>query len=135
MREYKKSYLGLVIWIVLYTAAMTGCAFLPKMDIQILLAVTDNITITGCFVLTFIIYKTEYIYWYNGTDYTKAKEAGSERRKKFALEHMKRFGKFALFFAVYSVISILLHIPYGLDITIAVVGIVFVACSTTNIKL
>ena len=64
----------------------------------------------------------------------EAKEAGSERRKKFALVHMKRFGYFALAFFLYNVVSVLVGVPYGVDITIACVGIVIVAFSTMKIK-
>lgn len=48
---------------------------------------------------------------------------------------MKRFGYFALAFLIYSIISIMIGIPYGIDITVAVVGIVAVAISTIKIKL
>lgn len=65
----------------------------------------------------------------------EAKEAGSERRKKFALVHMKRFGYFALAFFLYNVVSVLVGVPYGVDITIACVGLVIVAFSTMKIKL
>lgn len=92
MKEYKKSYLGFVLWIIGFCIALSACAFLPETDIHITVAVLDNIMTVGCFILSFIIYKTEYVYWYNGTSYEDAKAAGTERRKKFALEHMKRFG-------------------------------------------
>ena len=71
----------------------------------------------------------------DGISYEEAKEAGSERRKKFALVHMKRFGYFALAFFLYNVVSVLVGVPYGVDITIACVGLVIVAFSTMKIKL
>ena len=135
MEEYKKSYKGFVLWLIGFCIAYFPCIFLPDTTVQILVAVLDNIMTVGCFVLTFIIYKTEYVYWYNGTSYEEAKAAGSERRKQFALEHMKRFGYFALAFLIYSIISIIIGVPYGIDITVAVVGIVAVAISTIKIKL
>lgn len=135
MKEYKKSYKGFWLWMLGFCLAYVPCVFLPKTDIQILIAILDNIMTIGCFVLTFIIYKTEYVYWYSGTGFEEAKNAGSQRRKKFALEHMKRFGYFALFFLVYSVASILIGIPYGFDITVVTIGIIAVAISTINIKL
>ena len=71
----------------------------------------------------------------DGISYEEAKEAGSERRKKFALVHMKRFGYFALAFFLYNVVSVLVGVPYGVDITIACVGLIIVAFSTMKIKL
>ena len=48
---------------------------------------------------------------------------------------MKRFGYFALGFLVYTIISIMLGIPYGFDIAIACAGILIAAISTIKIKL
>ena len=135
MEKYKKSYWGFVLWLIGFCVACFACVFLPKTSTQILIAVIDNIMIIGCFILTFIIYKTEYVYWYNGTCYEEAKEAGTERRKKFALLHMKRFGYFALAFLIYSIVSVWIGLPYGIDIAVATIGIVGVAISTINIKL
>ena len=135
MEEYRKSYKGFFIWLIGFCLACFACVFLPKTSTQILIAVVDNIMIIGCFILTFIIYKTQYVYWYNGTSYEEAKKAGAERRKIFALEHMKRFGYFALAFLIYSIVSVWIGIPYGIDITVATIGIVGVAISTINIKL
>lgn len=135
MKEYKKSYLGFGIWLLAFCFVYFACCFLPKMNIQILTAILDNVMTIGCFVLCFIIYKTEYIYWYNGTSYEDARDAGTERRKKFAYEHMKRFGLFAIVFFVYSIISIIIGIPYWFDIVMVTVGIVATAISTINIKL
>ncbi|MCI5502305.1 MAG: hypothetical protein MR409_10420 [Lachnospiraceae bacterium] len=56
-------------------------------------------------------------------------------RKSFALEHMKRFGYFAFCYLIYSIISIIIGIPYGIDIAVAGMGIVVAAVSTVTIKL
>lgn len=133
--EYKKSYLGFWLWLLAMCALSFMCAFLPEMDEQIMIAIIDNIMTSSCFVLTVIVYLTENIYWYNGTSYEDALNAGKERRKKFALAHMKRFGIFAGVFLLYSVISILLGIPYGVDIVVVVAGLVITAISTVKIKL
>lgn len=76
-----------------------------------------------------------YIYWYNGTSYEEAKVAGPERRKQFACKIMKRFGYCTLAFFFYSIFSIMIGILYGIDITVALVGIVGTAISTMKIKL
>ena len=95
MKEYKKSYVGFWAWMLLFCIAEIGVCFIPEKNVQIVIALVDNIMVIGCFTLTFIVYLTESVYWYNGISYEEAKEAGSERRKKFALVHMKRFGYFA----------------------------------------
>ncbi|MGN0318518.1 MAG: hypothetical protein ACI4E1_11370 [Lachnospira sp.] len=133
--EYKKSYLGFVLWMIAFIAVDIGSGFIKLPTVHMTVALFDNIMIVGIFVLSFIIYKTEAVYWYNGTEYEDARDAGSERRKKFALEHMKRFGCFAAGFLIYSIASLLLDIPYGFDIIVAVIGIVAAAISTINIKL
>lgn len=134
-KEYKKSYKAFGLWLLGMCVAYFGCIFVPIKDIQVQLAVVDNIMTISCFVLTWIIYKKEAIYWYNGTTFEAAEEAGSDRRKAFALEHMKRFGLFAGGFLVYSILSILMGLPYGLDIMIATIGLVVAAVSTIKIKL
>ncbi len=138
MNDYKKSYKGFVLWLIGFCAACTLCVFpsiLYDYSTKISLAIVDNVMIIGCFILSFIIYKSEAVYWYNSTNYEDALAAGSERRKKFALKHMKRFGYFALAFLIYNILSILTGIPYGIDITIACIGLIAAAVSTINIKL
>ena len=135
MEVYKKSYTGFVIWLIGFCVLTVGACFLPNLNTQLTLAVVDNACTIGIFILTFLIYQTEYVYWYNGTSYEDAKAAGSERRKAFALAHMKRFGYFALAFLAYTVVSLMLGIPYGFDIVIACVGILIAALSTLKIKL
>lgn len=135
MREYKKSYVGFWIWMLVWCVVFFAICFLPIHNTQILIALCDNIMTMGCFVLTLIVYLSESVYWYNGTSFEEAKNAGRVRRKRFALEHMKRFGIFAALFLLYSIVSILLKLPYGLDITVVTVGIVVVALSTIPIKL
>ena len=94
-----------------------------------------NIVVISIFVLSLIIYLTENVYWYNGVEFSEALEAGTEKRKAYALSHMKRFGGFTGIFIVYSCISILIGIPKGIDIIIAVVGLITTAISTIHIKL
>ena len=93
--ELKKSYKGFIIWMLGFCTICFGTVFLPVKDTGILLRIIDNICTIGITVLAFIIYKTEYVYWYNGTTYEEAVKAGSEKRNAFAWQHMKRFGSFA----------------------------------------
>ena len=133
--ELKKSYKGFVIWLLIFVATMFGCAFLPIENGAVLTRIVMNVCVLNIVLLAFIIYKTEYVYWYNGTEYKQAVEAGSERRKAFAKKHLKRFGMFALLYLVYSVVAQLIQVPYGVDIAVATVGMVVVAISTIKFKL
>jgi hypothetical protein len=133
--EYKKSYLGLILWIIGMLVVFFGSSFLPDMGMQIRIAIADNIMTISVFILTVIIYFTENVYWYNGTSYEEGLLAGSDRRKAFALAHMIRFGILAGAFLLYSFVSIVLGIPYGVDIAVATIGIIVAAFSTMKIKL
>ncbi|MDD6571541.1 MAG: hypothetical protein PUF12_04025 [Thermoflexaceae bacterium] len=133
--EYKKSYKGLVIWMVLFIVFLFGCAFVPTEDTNFMTLLVDNVMTIGMAILTWIIYKNEKIYWYTGLSYEDAKQAGSKQRKKYAMQHFKRFGIFAGIYLAYSIMAYLFIMPIGLSITIALFGLVGVAISTMNIKL
>ena len=133
--EYKKSYAGFWVWLLVMCNLTLGGAFLPDMGTQILVAIIDNVMTISIFVLTLMIYLNEKVYWYNGTSYEEAREAGSMRRKAFALAHMKRFGGFAAIFLLYSIVSILVGISYWIDIVVVTAGLVIAAISTMKIKL
>lgn len=133
--ELKKSYKGFLLWMLVFVVTMLGCAFLPIENGAVLTRIVMNVCVLNIALLAFIIYKTEHVYWYNGTEYKQAVEAGSERRKKFAKKHLKRFGIFALLYLVYSVVAQLIQVPYGVDIAVATAGMVVVAISTIKFKL
>lgn len=83
MEEYKKSYKGFIVWIVLFCAVNVGVCLFP-LETEITLRIVDNICTLGVAALTYIIYKTEQIYWYSGMSFAEARDAGSEKRKEFA---------------------------------------------------
>lgn len=120
---------------LVFVVTMFGCAFLPIENGALLTRIVMNVCVLNIALLAFIIYKTEYVYWYNGTEYKQAVEAGSERRKEFAKKHLKRFGTLALLYLVYSVVAQLLQIPHGVDIAVATIGMIVVAISTIEFKL
>ena len=134
-KEYKKSYIGLVLWLVFFIAAMTGAALLPINDKGIAIRFTINLCTTSVALLSLIIYLTGYVYWYNGTDYATAKEAGNERRKAFAKKHFVRFGIFAAVCIVFSIVGQLVNMNYGIDVTVASIGMIATAISTIGVKL
>lgn len=133
--ELKKSYKGFLLWMLAFVVTMLGCAFLPVENGAVLTRIVMNVCVLNIVLLAFIIYKTEYVYWYNGTKYKQAVETSSERRKEFAWKHLKRFGTFALFYLVYSVVAQLFQIPYGVDIAVATAGMIAAAISTNKFEL
>lgn len=135
--ELKKSYKGFVIWMICFFAVCIGLPFLTRYiaDGDFMLRLVGNVCTLSVAVLAFIIYKTEYVYWYNGTSYEEAVKAGSERRKDFAWKHFKRFGGYALVMLVFSVIAHIFRINYCIDITILCVGLIATAISTISFKL
>lgn len=120
---------------LIFLITMLGSALLPIEGGEILLRISMNVCILNVALLAYIIYKTECVYWYNGTDFKEAAEAGSERRKEFAWKHLKRFGGFAIVFLVYSIISYQLKIPCITDAAVAIIGMFVAAFSTIKIKL
>ena len=133
--ELKKSYKGFWIWILMFVLVSLGCAFLPIESVAVISRIEMNICVIAIAVLAFMIYKTEAVYWYNGTTYEEAVKAGSERRKEFARRHFVRFGGFAAIFLVASVMMHILKVGFGADIFVGTIGMVVLAISTINIKL
>lgn len=132
--ELKKTYKGLILWMAGFVAVSIGIVFLPVGSV-VMTRMAANCCSLGITLLAFIIYKTEYVYWYNGTSYEDAVKAGRERRKAFAWKHFLRFGIFSLAFLLFSVIMHLLNMSFWIDFGVLLVGIVAVAISTIRCKL
>lgn len=131
----KKSYKGFLWWMLEFIVTMFGCVCLPIENSAILTRIAMNLCVINIVLLSFIIYKTESVYWYNGTEFEQAVEAGSERRKVFAWKHLKRFGVCALLYLVYSILGQLFQIPCGVDCVVVTVVLVAAAISTIKIQL
>lgn len=114
-----------------------GICFLPEeiMTAGLITRIIDIFTAAWIALLTFIVYKTEYIYWYNGVTYEDAVKAGSERRKAYAYEHFKCFGGFAAAFTVFSVVAGYLGVPFWIDMVVLFIGEVYIAFGSMKIKL
>lgn len=132
--ELKKTYKGFILWMAGFVAASIGIAFLP-LDSVLMTRIVGNFCTLGITLLAFIIYKTEYVYWYNGTSYEDAVKAGTERRKAFAWKHFFCFGIFSLAFLLFSIVMHLLNVSFWIDFGVLLVGIVAVAISTIRYKL
>ena len=133
--EYKKSYKGIVWWILVFFALPGALALLPIKDEALMTRIFLNVAGLLLTLLMYVIYRTEAVYWINGVEFEQARDAGSERRKRFALRHLERFGWFALLYFLYSIAAQMAGLGFGLDIMLWVVGMIAAALSTIHIKL
>ena len=133
--KYKKSYKGLIIWIILFFAIMVGIGFLPLSDSELYLRITTNVCTISISILTYIIYKTQNIYWYNGIDYNEALKISPEQRKLYALKHFKRFLTLSVIILMFSIIMHITSQNSWIDFVVGMLGLIITAISTIKIKL
>ena len=134
--EYRKSYKGLVLWLAGYLAAVLLPMLLPEgTNAGLVMRLVFNLTSIGIAVLMWIIWRTESVYWINGTSFEQARDAGSERRRAFAAAHLKVFARFAVGYAVFSAIMQLIGVHLAVDIVVFTVGLIVAAFSTVKFKL
>lgn len=133
--EYRKSYKGFILWMVFFFISCFFTTFFENLEQNFISRLILNICTLSIALLTYIIYKTEYVYWYNGTTYEEAKEAGSKRRKEFAYKHLKVFGGLAVCYFVVSLITYFFNITYVFDLIFVFFGIIGAAISTIKFKL
>ena len=134
--ELKKSYKGLLIFFLVFLTCLVGGGvaaglWLPDHAMR----VTVNILGMGMAILCLTVYKTEAVYWFNGTDYEQAAAAGSARRRAFALAHLRRFGIFALCLLAFSCAAALSGLSQWVDFALGTAGLVAVAVSTVRLRL
>ena len=132
--DYKKSYRGFILWLLGYTAAV----FLPfplKTDAAVTLRLVLNVTCVCLVILTWIIWRTESVYWINGVTFEQARDAGSERRRAFAAAHLRTFARFAAGYALFSVFMQWRQFSYVYDIVVFNIGLFATAISTIRIRL
>ena len=133
--ELKKSYKGFGIWMLCFVAACFGTVFLPVEDTGLMIRIIMNIMTIGMAILTYMIYRNGYIYWYTGITYEEAAAVSEERRKACAWKHFKLFGIFAAVYLVISVVFQLLQVSYWVDLVFGTLALVVVAVSTIWFKL
>ena len=93
--ELKKTYKGLILGLIGFCIVSMGVTLLPLSSL-VLVRIINNFCTFGVVLLAYVIYRTEYVYWYTGTTYEEALKAGRDRRKSFALKHFRCFGLFLL---------------------------------------
>lgn len=87
------------------------------------------------YLLVFIIYKGEYVYWYTGgPSYEEAKTAGSTKRKEYDKAHLDLFRKMTLISSLYLLLSFFFYFSIYIDILIVSLAIVLATLKSTPIK-
>lgn len=137
MKEYKKSYTGFVIILLLYLIA----AFLP-IFIPVIQDRPGAVTAWMCFAtavfvfaLIFYIYKSEKLYLFSGVTYEQAARLSSEQRRNYAYLHVKKFLPATVILIAYSVLAFIAKLPDALSIVILCLVLVAAAFSTMKIKI
>lgn len=133
--ELKKSYAGLVWWIIIFTAVLFLFCFVRIEDEGLIMRLICAEMNCGVAILAYMVYHTEYVYWYNGTTYEEAVAAGSQRRKAFAKKHLDRFALCAAVTILYSAAAQGLGWPFWIDIVLSTVALIAAAISTMKFKL
>ena len=133
--EYKKSYKGLVLWLLGLAVAMFSPMLLPIRDEDLMARLMLNLTSAGMAALMVVILRTESVYWINGVTFEQARDAGGERRRAFAAAHLKRFCAFALGFAVLSAVAQARGISLFWDVFFFCAGLTAAALTTIRIRL
>lgn len=131
----KKSYKGFMIWMICFLVCCFGSAFLGIDDAALLTRVIMNVMTLSMAVLTYMIYRNGYIYWYTGITYEEAAAVSPERRKEYAYKHWKLFGIFAVAYLVFTILMHLLQMGFWVDIVVCTIGLIVVAVRTIWYKL
>ena len=132
---YKKSYKGFVVGLIVFLALMVGIILIPAENEQLPMRLIMLLMVWYMAALSFHVWRTEQVYWYNGTTFEDAEAAGAERRKEFAWRHFRIFGMFALLMTVLSCAMQLLGWSAWIDFTVGTVGICVACFMTIPIKL
>lgn len=132
---YRKSYKGFVIGLFAYLALLLGMAFIPAVTANTAMRLIMLLTVWYMAALSFQVWRTEQVYWYNGTTFEVAEAAGSQRRKDFAWRHFRIFGRFALIHTAVALAVLLLGWSAWIDFAVGTVGICVACFLTIPIKL
>ena len=131
----KKSYTGFIVWMFLFIGILFSLSFLPVEDESIMIRAVFVFTSLAIAGMMLLIYFTEQVYWINGVTYEQAVEAGSARRKAFALRHLVRFGICTAIYLLFAVVGQIIGCPFWIDIIVFTVGVIATAISTIGITL
>ncbi len=136
--QYKKSYLGLVVWtIVLIAEMIVGMPLLSTAveSEKIMLKLTLLALVLSILLLMIIVHKGQYVYWMSGgPTYEEAKSATQERRKRYTWRLLRVFLIFSAVSVGYLIISFLCELPVGVDIVVICISLVVASIGTMGIR-
>lgn len=138
--DFKKSYKLLVIYMLSFFVILIIFSFIigffgesiGEKTVSMFFLHLNSLFIWG---ISFMIYKTERVYYYNYISYEKANKAGSEARKKYAYIHMRIFTFTFLIFIIYTGVSYIFNINILLDTLVWTILVITAAISTIMVKL
>lgn len=130
----RKSYIGLIVWIIVYTGLISLCGFLPFGE-DLLIRIFMVFTAFALVILMAMMYFMDTVYWMNGISFEQAIEAGIVRRKRYAFLNLRLFGIFAIAYTLYSLVAYVLHFPWVIDIIVFTVGTIVTAIFSNRYKL
>ena len=91
MKEYKKTFLPLILWSLALAPVMLGAMPLSEwleLSDRVMVALMMAAVIVMLLALFWLVWKGEYVYWINGgPSFEEAKAAGSEARREYARRH------------------------------------------------
>ena len=115
----KKGYGGFILWIILFTAGVTGISFLPVVtgseDVDLMIRIIDCVTMISLDLLLLMIYRNEKVFWFTGITYEQALAAGSARRKSYAAFHLRAMGILTAVIIPLSIVGQILHFSWVVD--------------------
>ena len=137
MKEYKKSYWGFLIILLLYLAAAFSPIFIPAIRERHGAGSAWMVFSTAVFVfaLIFYIYKTGKIYIFTGVTYEEALKLTPEQRKNYGYLHLRKFLPATILLVAYAVLAYIAKLPDAVSVVVMLVVLVATALSTTKIKL
>ncbi|WP_425449318.1 hypothetical protein [Dethiothermospora halolimnae] len=134
----KKSYMFFIIWLIgFFIILITAGLFIEKNFEHAELStgkILLLLTLILLNILFYIIYKTEKVYWINGTSYKEAKAATSKRRKVFAIKHLKSFFVASCIYLIYCIFSFAIN-SLMIDSLVFTIVLIVAAISTIRYKL
>jgi hypothetical protein len=137
MKEYKKSYTGFLIILLLYLIAAFFPIFIPAIHDRpgAVTAWMCFATAVFVFITVFYIYKSEKLYLFSGVTYEQAAKLSPEQRRNYAYLHVKKFLPATVILIAYSVLAYIAKLPDAVNIVVLCFVLVAAAFSTMKIKM
>ena len=137
MKEYKKSYTGFLIILLLYLIAAFVPIFIPVLHDRpgAVTAWLCFATALFVFVMIFYIYKSEKLYLFSGVTYEQAAGLSPEKRRNYAYLTLKKFLPATVILIAYSLLAFIARLPDALSVIVMCLVLVAAAFSTMKIKI